>query len=141
MVRRFRRKKSFFFFFLNEPVPGAPRHALKNVCAHIIRSDCVGPISSNIYPQNSTLHGSKVITRQLHNYTNYTWFPYNGPNLHAVFRDRSWKITHVLCKRLLIRQRKVFLVFFTGNLGLLRPKCPSKNKQQNIWRKKHKNVR
>ena len=43
-----RRKKNGPFFFLDEPLPGAPRHVCTKFSANIRRTDCVGPIWSNI---------------------------------------------------------------------------------------------
>ena len=49
-VRRFRRRKTFFFpiFFLDEPLPGAPRHTNTKFRANIRGTDFAGPIVSNI---------------------------------------------------------------------------------------------
>ena len=41
----------FFCFFMNEPVPGTPRHAYKTLPAIVRRSDYVEPASSDIYRQ------------------------------------------------------------------------------------------
>ena len=35
-------------FFLDDPLPGAPRHICTKFRANIRRTDCVGPISSRI---------------------------------------------------------------------------------------------
>ena len=43
-----RKKKKWPIFFLDQPLPGAPRHVCTKFRAKIRRTDCVGPILSQI---------------------------------------------------------------------------------------------
>ena len=67
-------------FFLNEPLPGALRHVCTNFRANIRRTDCVGPILSQIERPN--IHEKQVITMPSRDFCT---LPYKGPNVHAVF--------------------------------------------------------
>ena len=49
------RKKNDPLFFLDEPLPGAPRHVCTKFRANIRRTDCVGPIESPfLRPKSNT---------------------------------------------------------------------------------------
>ena len=50
------RKQTDPLVLLDEPLPGAPRHVCTKVRANVRKTDCVGPILSQIERRKSNMH-------------------------------------------------------------------------------------
>ena len=66
----------------DEPLPGAPRHACTKLRENIRRTDCKGPILSNIYRPKSNMHQNQTITMRCRD---CCLLPHKSQNVHAVF--------------------------------------------------------